>query len=193
MAGRRRSSVSVAHLEHERQGVRDLGVSWRSWLPVRAPLATRLGALMLWELTARTAECRSLHDVRSRTAVPCRHRLAHCGGDCTDPRRCAPRESATPERGRPVGAGELVSATPRRPQTRCPRTPRHAMPRHLSTGRGHISSVREAGSIAIPTTLPTRARSASWASNVAWFRSATDAIMQSIRPRGVTPARRHRR
>lgn len=42
-----------------------------------------------------------------------------------------------------------------------------------SPGRGHISSVGEAVSIAIPRTLPTRVRSASWASNVAWFRRVT--------------------
>lgn len=42
-------------------------------------------------------------------------------------------------------------------------------------------------------TAATRSRSVSQASSAAWFRQATAAIMQSIRPRGVTPARRHRR
>ena len=52
---------------------------------------------------------------------------------------------------------------------------------------------REASSISMPMRRATRSRSASQASSVALCRQATAAIMQSMRPWGVTPDCRQRR
>jgi hypothetical protein len=69
-----------------------------------------VGVVLLWASPiwrARDKLLGTLVCCRSR-----RHPHTHCGGGCTDPDRCARRASATPERGRQVGAGELVSASP---------------------------------------------------------------------------------